>query len=63
VASESASAAAERATTPVELLWDLVFVFAVTQVTTHPGLRVGVELGLPIVRWVQRWDTQVTEAR
>jgi low temperature requirement protein LtrA len=24
----------ERATTPVELLWDLVFVFAVTQVTT-----------------------------
>ncbi len=27
-------AAAERSTTPVELLWDLVFVFAVTQVTT-----------------------------
>jgi low temperature requirement protein LtrA len=26
--------AAERRTTPVELLWDLVFVFAVTQVTT-----------------------------
>src|SRR5437588_11634871 len=24
----------ERRTTPVELLWDLVFVFAVTQVTT-----------------------------
>src|SRR5207245_9496078 len=24
----------ERTTTPVELLWDLVFVFAVTQVTT-----------------------------
>jgi low temperature requirement protein LtrA len=29
-----AIAAAERRTTPVELLWDLVFVFAVTQVTT-----------------------------
>jgi low temperature requirement protein LtrA len=27
-------AAAERSTTPVELLWDLVFVFAVTLVTT-----------------------------
>jgi low temperature requirement protein LtrA len=27
-------AATERRTTPVELLWDLVFVFAVTQVTT-----------------------------
>jgi low temperature requirement protein LtrA len=27
-------AAAERRTTPVELLWDLVFVFAVTEVTT-----------------------------
>src|ERR1700759_218781 len=26
--------AAERRTTPVELFWDLVFVFAVTQVTT-----------------------------
>ncbi len=26
--------ATERRTTPVELLWDLVFVFAVTQVTT-----------------------------
>jgi low temperature requirement protein LtrA len=26
--------AAERRTTPVELLWDLVFVFAVTEVTT-----------------------------
>src|SRR5436309_10320623 len=25
----------ERRTTPVELLWDLVFVFAVTQVTTQ----------------------------
>ena len=24
----------ERRTTPVELLWDLVFVFAITQVTT-----------------------------
>ena len=24
----------ERRTSPVELLWDLVFVFAVTQVTT-----------------------------
>ncbi|HXD64501.1 MAG TPA: low temperature requirement protein A, partial [Solirubrobacteraceae bacterium] len=29
-----ADPAAERRTTPVELLWDLVFVFAVTQVTT-----------------------------
>jgi low temperature requirement protein LtrA len=28
------AAAAERRTSPVELLWDLVFVFAVTQVTT-----------------------------
>jgi low temperature requirement protein LtrA len=28
------AAPAERRTTPVELLWDLVFVFAVTQVTT-----------------------------
>jgi low temperature requirement protein LtrA len=26
--------AAERRTSPIELLWDLVFVFAVTQVTT-----------------------------
>jgi low temperature requirement protein LtrA len=25
---------AERRTSPIELLWDLVFVFAVTQVTT-----------------------------
>ncbi|MFL5863600.1 MAG: low temperature requirement protein A [Solirubrobacteraceae bacterium] len=35
--SDAASApesAVERRTTPVELLWDLVFVFAVTQVTT-----------------------------
>lgn len=29
-----ASARAERRTAPIELLWDLVFVFAVTQVTT-----------------------------
>ena len=29
-----AEASAERSTTPVELLWDLVFVFAVTQVIT-----------------------------
>jgi low temperature requirement protein LtrA len=40
--SESAEAAMsealeERRTTPVELLWDLVFVFAVTQVTTLLG--------------------------
>src|SRR5215207_5840073 len=28
------SAGAEQRTTPAELLWDLVFVFAVTQVTT-----------------------------
>jgi hypothetical protein len=28
---------AERRTSPVELLWDLVFVFAVTQVTTLPA--------------------------
>jgi low temperature requirement protein LtrA len=31
--------ARERATTPVELLWDLVFVFAVTQVTTLLALH------------------------
>ena len=34
VGPETAADAAERRTTPVELLWDLVFVFAVTQVTT-----------------------------
>ena len=28
------AAAEERRTSPVELLWDLVFVFAITQVTT-----------------------------
>jgi low temperature requirement protein LtrA len=33
-ASESDTALEERRTSPVELLWDLVFVFAVTQVTT-----------------------------
>ncbi len=31
---EASQAAAERRSTPVELLWDLVFVFAITQVTT-----------------------------
>jgi low temperature requirement protein LtrA len=31
---EGDSATQERRTTPVELLWDLVFVFAITQVTT-----------------------------
>jgi low temperature requirement protein LtrA len=31
---EAPGIAEERRTTPVELLWDLVFVFAVTQVTT-----------------------------
>ena len=34
---EAGTAIAERRTTPVELLWDLVFVFAVTQVTTLLG--------------------------
>ncbi len=34
VESNATEASAERSTTPVELLWDLVFVFAVTQVTT-----------------------------
>jgi low temperature requirement protein LtrA len=33
-AAAEAPAAAERETSPVELLWDLVFVFAVTQVAT-----------------------------
>ncbi|HEY4996849.1 MAG TPA: low temperature requirement protein A [Solirubrobacteraceae bacterium] len=33
-APPSSPVAPERSTTPVELLWDLVFVFAVTQVTT-----------------------------
>ncbi|MFZ1996250.1 MAG: low temperature requirement protein A, partial [Solirubrobacteraceae bacterium] len=32
--STASQPASERRTTPVELLWDLVFVFAVTQVTT-----------------------------
>jgi low temperature requirement protein LtrA len=32
-------AAAERRTTPIELLWDLVFVFAITQVTTLLAAR------------------------
>ena len=30
----AAEPASERRTTPIELLWDLVFVFAITQVTT-----------------------------
>jgi low temperature requirement protein LtrA len=34
MSAEAESVAAERRTTPVELLWDLVFVFAITQVTT-----------------------------
>jgi len=48
---------AERATSSVELLWDLVFVFAVTQVTTlladHPSwVRFGeAMLALAIVWW------------
>lgn len=33
-AAQAAAITAERRTTPVELLWDLVFVFAVTQVAT-----------------------------
>src|SRR6202171_1456859 len=32
--AETREPAPERRTSPVELLWDLVFVFAVTQVTT-----------------------------
>ena len=32
--AEPAAATAERRTSPIELLWDLVFVFAITQVTT-----------------------------
>src|ERR1700759_1284594 len=38
---EPGDAAAERRTTAVELLWDLVFVFAVTQVTTLFAHRPG----------------------
>lgn len=34
VAGEPPGVSEERRTSPVELLWDLVFVFAVTQVTT-----------------------------
>jgi low temperature requirement protein LtrA len=34
IADERRDIADERRTTPVELLWDLVFVFAITQVTT-----------------------------
>ncbi|MGZ3587332.1 MAG: low temperature requirement protein A, partial [Candidatus Limnocylindrales bacterium] len=33
-AAVAAQPAPERRTTPIELFWDLVFVFAVTQVTT-----------------------------
>lgn len=48
---------ADRATSSVELLWDLVFVFAVTQVTTLLAERTGWErfgeamLALAIVWW------------
>jgi low temperature requirement protein LtrA len=36
-AATASSAAAERRTSPIELLWDLVFVFAITQVTALLG--------------------------
>ena len=36
-----AAAASDRRTSPVELLWDLVFVFALTQVTTLLTRRPG----------------------
>jgi low temperature requirement protein LtrA len=38
-AEQADQAARERVTTPVELFWDLVFVFAITQVTTLLGSR------------------------
>jgi low temperature requirement protein LtrA len=56
----------ERRTTPVELLWDLVFVFAVTQVTTllsrdlsWPGFGHGM-LVLALVWWA--WSAYVWAA-
>jgi low temperature requirement protein LtrA len=58
--------AAERRTTPVELLWDLVFVFAVTQVTTLLAHRTSWErlgeamLVLALVWWA--WSAFVWAA-
>lgn len=52
----------ERRTSPVELPWDLVFVFAITQVTTllaaQPGWgRFGeAMLALALVWWAARQD-------
>jgi low temperature requirement protein LtrA len=56
----------ERRTTPVELLWDLVFVFAITQVTTLFARRTGWErlgealLVLALVWWA--WSAFVWAA-
>ena len=61
-----AGLAEERRTTPVELLWDLVFVFAITQVTTllaaHPSWsRFGESmLALALVWWA--WSAFVWAA-
>jgi len=62
----SADPAPERRTTPVELLWDLVFVFAITQVTTLFMHRTGWErlgealLVLALVWWA--WSAFVWAA-
>jgi low temperature requirement protein LtrA len=64
--------ASERRTTPVELLWDLVFVFAITQVTTLFARRTGWErlgealLVLALVWWAWSafvWAANVQEER
>jgi low temperature requirement protein LtrA len=62
----SAAAAEERRTSPIELLWDLVFVFAITQVTTllshdltWPGFGRGM-LVLALVWWA--WSAFVWAA-
>jgi low temperature requirement protein LtrA len=65
-AAPAAGVAQERRTTPVELLWDLVFVFAITQVTTlfsaHPTWsRLGESmLVLALVWWA--WSAFVWAA-